>query len=61
MVRKRRLLPKREVFINNLLEHDQIGSVNDVQEMQKGFLGDILQDMLGAEMSQKPIYFKYDY
>ena len=49
MARRRKMDPERKAFINSLLEHYQPKDVQDIQDMLKDLLGEMLQGMLEAE------------
>lgn len=61
MARRRKLTPERKAFIDGLLEHYRPESTQDVHEMLKDLLGDTLQGMLEAELTDDLGYSKYDY
>ena len=61
MARRRKMDPERKAFINSLLEHYQPKDAQDIQDMLKDLLGEMLQGMLEAEMDDHLGYSKYDY
>ena len=61
MARRRKLTPERKEMLRGLRESYDPQSAQDVQSMLRDLLGDMLQEMLEAEMDDHLGYSKYDY
>ncbi len=61
MARRRQLTPEKKEMLKNLRESYDPQSAEDVQAMLRDLLGDLLQEMLEAEMDEQLGYTKYDY
>ena len=61
MARRRKLTPEKKEMLRSLRESYDPQSAEDVQAMLRDLLGDMLQEMLEAEMDDHLGYSKYDY
>ena len=61
MARRRKLTPEKKEMLRTLRESYDPQSAEDVQAMLRDLLGDMLQEMLEAEMDNHLGYSKYDY
>ena len=61
MARRRKLTPEKKEMLRTLRENYDPQSAEDVQAMLRDLLGDMLQEMLEAEMDDHLGYSKYDY
>jgi len=61
MARRRKLTPEKKEMLKNRRESYDPKSAEDVQAMLRDLLGDMLQEMLEAEMDDYLGYSKYDY
>ena len=61
MARRRKLTPEKKEMLRTLRESYDPQSAEDVQAMLRDLLGDMLQEMLEAEMDDHLGYSKYDY
>lgn len=61
MARRRKLTPEKKEMLRTLRESYDPQSAEDVQAMLRDLLGDMLQEMLEAEMDDHLGYTKYDY
>jgi putative transposase len=61
MARRRKLTPEKKEMLRTLRENYDPQSAGDVQAMLRDLLGDMLQEMLEAEMDDHLGYSKYDY
>jgi len=61
MARRRKLTPEKKEILKTLRENYDPQSAEDVQVMLRDLLGDMLQEMLEAEMDEHLGYSKYDY
>ncbi len=61
MARKRKLTPEKKELLANLRESYNPETAQDIQDMLRDLLGDLMQEMLETEMDEHLGYSKYDY